>query len=98
MKPLIMTIKSVMLGLGVASVASIGLANAADMAVKAQRSIMSPEPITAWSGFYVGLNGGWGWGSTDHALTVGTGLSSGSFDVDGGVLGGTLGYNQQFGQ
>jgi outer membrane immunogenic protein len=72
-------------------------ASAADMAVKAVAPLYSPVPMSRWSGFYVGINGGYGWGSTDHTVTLAAGLSSGSFDVSGGILGGTFGYNQQFG-
>ncbi|MEI9805540.1 MAG: outer membrane protein [Pseudolabrys sp.] len=46
-----------------------------------------------WSGFYVGLNGGYGWGTStwsNAALTD-------SFAVKGGLVGGTLGYNFQSG-
>ena len=46
-------------------------------------------PAFTWTGFYVGLNGGWGWGS----------LSSSNFSAPtGGVLGGQVGYNYQIGQ
>jgi outer membrane immunogenic protein len=86
------------MGLGIASAVACGSASAADMALKAQRSIFTPEPIITWSGFYVGLNGGLGWGSTEHIATINAGASSGSFDVDGGLIGGTFGYNRQFGQ
>jgi outer membrane immunogenic protein len=46
-----------------------------------------------WSGFYAGINGGYGWGSSDFSTAIGTG----SFDTDGGLVGGTLGYNWQLG-
>src|SRR5215468_2271954 len=49
-------------------------------------------PVYNWSGFYLGINGGGGWG--DSAWTGQTG----TFDVSGGLIGGTLGYNWQFGQ
>ncbi len=47
-----------------------------------------------WSGFYVGVNGGYGWGDTNHYFTA-TSLSAGDWDVNGGLVGGTLGYNWQ---
>jgi outer membrane immunogenic protein len=50
----------------------------------------------SWSGFYIGLNGGYGWGTSDWTLQ-GFGLSTGDFDVNGGVAGATLGYNLQTG-
>ncbi len=44
-----------------------------------------------WTGFYVGVNGGYGWGTSDWDFP-----SLGS-DPTGGVYGGTLGYNFQTG-
>jgi len=49
------------------------------------------NPIYTWTGFYVGINGGGGWGNSQW-----DGLNS--FDVSGGLIGGTVGYNWQFGQ
>jgi outer membrane immunogenic protein len=43
-----------------------------------------------WSGFYVGINGGGGWGSSNWNTTN-------SFDVSGGMAGGTAGFNWQAG-
>jgi outer membrane immunogenic protein len=54
------------------------------------------EPIATWQGFYIGLEGGGGWGHTTQTDT--TGFSSGRYDVSGGLVGGTLGYNWQFNQ
>lgn len=49
-------------------------------------------PAYNWSGFYLGLNGGGGWGhSWWRDATTGVGLSGGQF-------GGTAGYNWQLGQ
>jgi outer membrane immunogenic protein len=44
----------------------------------------------SWSGFYLGLNGGGGWGRSSWSTTNG-------FDVSGGLIGGTAGYNWQAG-
>lgn len=51
-------------------------------------------PAWSWTGPYVGINGGYGWGTSDFSAP----FSTGSFDIDGGVVGGTLGYNWQMGQ
>jgi len=48
-------------------------------------------PAYNWSGFYLGLNGGGGWGSSDWT-------TAGRFNTSGGVIGGTLGYNYQINQ
>jgi outer membrane immunogenic protein len=47
-----------------------------------------------WTGFYVGLNGGYGFGKTSWS---GGGLSTGDFNVNGALAGGTIGYNLQTG-
>jgi outer membrane immunogenic protein len=43
-----------------------------------------------WTGFYVGINGGGGWGTAAWD-------STGGYDVSGGLIGGTIGYNWQTG-
>ena len=50
---------------------------------------------TDWSGFYVGLEGGGNWGRSKHINN--TNAITSDFGVDGGMLGGTIGYNAQFG-
>ena len=47
-------------------------------------------PAYTWSGFYLGINGGGGWGTSAWD-------STGSFDISGGLVGGTVGYNYQIG-
>ncbi|MGH6771795.1 MAG: outer membrane protein [Xanthobacteraceae bacterium] len=56
-----------------------------------------PAPVRApvyglynWTGFYIGINGGGGWGHSDWT-------SAGGFDLNGGLIGGTIGYNWQSG-
>ncbi len=52
-------------------------------------------PVYNWGGIYVGINGGWGFGSAKWTAT-GNGTSvSGSDNDNGGVVGGTLGANWQ---
>ncbi len=48
------------------------------------------NPIYTWTGFYLGINGGGGWGRSQW-----DGVDT--FDVSGGLIGGTVGYNWQFG-
>jgi outer membrane immunogenic protein len=55
-----------------------------------------PEPYVApfgWTGAYVGINGGYGWGSSDWTSSV----TSGGTDPGGGQIGATIGYNLQYG-
>jgi outer membrane immunogenic protein len=47
-------------------------------------------PAYNWTGPYIGINGGGGWGSSTWGFTD-------SFGVSGGLIGGTLGYNWQTG-
>jgi outer membrane immunogenic protein len=48
------------------------------------------SPIYNWTGFYIGVNGGGGFGRSDWTRT-------GNFDLSGGLVGGTAGYNFQTG-
>jgi outer membrane immunogenic protein len=68
-------------------------ASAADLPVKAP--VQQPPAAFNWSGLYVGVQGGAGWG---HARqTDELPFDSGSFSIDGALIGGTLGYNWQSG-
>ena len=49
------------------------------------------NPIYNWTGFYLGINGGGGWGQSQWD-------GDRTFDVSGGLIGGTIGYNWQIGQ
>jgi outer membrane immunogenic protein len=48
------------------------------------------SPVYNWTGFYIGINGGGAWGHSDWD-------SAGSFNLSGGLVGGTVGYNWQTG-
>lgn len=69
-----------------------GSAIAADLPTRAP---IYKAPIAAaynWTGFYLGINGGGGWGRTTWAdPTPGTG----SYNTTGWLIGGTAGYNWQ---
>jgi outer membrane immunogenic protein len=77
-------------GAGVLAMAS--LANAADL--PRQMYSKAPPPMAApyynWTGFYIGINGGGAWGNSAWD-------STGGFDLSGGMIGGTIGYNWQTG-
>lgn len=80
---------------GVAGAAVVGTASAADLARRAPRRpvIKAPAYVPfSWTGFYLGVNGGYGFGRSKWS-----GLPA-SFDVNGGLVGGQLGYNWQLGQ
>jgi outer membrane immunogenic protein len=74
----------------------VGAANAADLA-RRHMPVKAPvytAPIYNWSGFYVGINGGGAWGKSNWSNPLG----SSSFNANGGLIGGTAGYNWQMGQ
>jgi len=85
----------------VAAFASNGVAHAADMGLPIAPPVYVPPPaVLSWTGPYVGLNGGGGWGTTDHTFTgvvAGLTASTGNFKTSGGLAGGTWGYNYQVG-
>ncbi len=79
---------------GVALIALAGTAAAADLPPGPgpyyKAPMYGPPPFT-WTGLYVGVNGGGGFGNSAWDTTS-------SFSTTGGVVGGTVGYNYQFGR
>ena len=53
----------------------------------------APVPLFTWNGFYLGINGGYGWGQSDWTSSV----TAGSTSPGGGLFGGTIGFNAQSG-
>ena len=86
-----------------ASILALGTA-AASAADLAPRYYKAPPPVVAavynWSGFYGGINGGWG---TSHNCWTNTAVfgvalpaaSEGCHDASGGTVGGQVGYRWQ---
>jgi outer membrane immunogenic protein len=66
---------------------------AADMSRPAFKAPSSAAPWN-WTGFYVGINGGYGFGKSNWTNVAGT---TGDFNVRGALAGGTIGYNLQTG-
>jgi outer membrane immunogenic protein len=82
----------------IASVAMLalgGAAAAADLPPAPGPAPYYKAPVYApaynWSGFYIGINGGGAWGSSDWT-------TPGRFNTSGGLVGGTIGYNYQINQ
>jgi outer membrane immunogenic protein len=75
--------------------AAVSAANAADLGRRGMpaKAPAYVEPVYNWTGFYAGINGGWGFGSSEWSAATATH----SFDIDGGLVGGTVGYNYQMG-
>ena len=66
---------------------------AADMPARgASPFLRTAPPAFSWSGFYVGLYGGAGWGSHDRSNDAGF---NNSYKSSGGLIGGLAGYNWQ---
>ncbi|MCX5493508.1 porin family protein [Kaistia dalseonensis] len=77
---------------GAAVLAMTGAASAADLTVEPAPVAPIVSPVFDWSGFYVGVHGGGGWGS------FGTSLANSFFDDASGAFGGAqIGYNYQTG-
>ncbi|MEZ0171536.1 outer membrane protein [Microvirga sp. TS319] len=79
-------------------------ASAADLARPAPPApIIAAPPIFTWTGFYAGVNAGWGWrNDNSQSVVIGAGAVPGTlfFDNnnDGGFTGGgQIGYNYQMG-
>jgi outer membrane immunogenic protein len=64
-------------------------------------AVLGPEtPNGLWNGFYLGLHGGYAWGTSDQTILAGPALVAGSsfdYDASGGVFGGQIGYLTQIG-
>lgn len=71
-------------------------ATAADLAVRA----MPSTPVAAvynWTGFYIGVNGGYAWGQQDPLGLISTRFDRTGFDLTGGMFGATAGAQIQQG-
>jgi outer membrane immunogenic protein len=84
---------------GIAAVTSLlaTSALAADLPVRTYtKAPVYVEPGYDWTGFYVGLNGGYSWGNASNTFTAGTlPVTTASQHMDGWVFGGQAGYNWQ---
>ncbi len=82
-------------------IAAAGLSQIALAADLPRRSasapMFSPTPVYNWTGIYVGLNGGGGWGHQDPLNLITNRFDGASVDFSGGVFGGTAGAQIQSG-
>src|SRR6185312_5392217 len=90
------TIAGVLSGVALSTMALATPGHAADLVQS------EPEAISSWTGFYVGVVGGFGSGESD-ADWIGTGTQTGlngygfSIDVDGPLIGGQIGADYDLG-
>lgn len=85
--------RTVLASLGLLAIAATAApVMAADLPVRplAKAPAYGPRAYN-WSGFYLGINGGYGFGTSSWTDTD-------KFKVNGGLVGGTAGYNWQVGQ
>lgn len=81
----------------VASLSGASPASAADLPVSPLYKAPTYIPaIFSWTGYYVGLSAGWGWGSS-HFIDPFSGTNVGSPRLSGFLVGGTTGINYQIG-
>lgn len=66
-----------------------GAAYAADL--PAETPFYSPAPASSWTGFYLGVHGGGGWGSQNPNTPA-------TFNIQGPYVGAQVGYNWQINQ
>jgi outer membrane immunogenic protein len=90
-------------------VAGAGAVSAADLPSRAaapMAPMMSAVPLFTWTGFYVGVQAGYGWGNDDDRFGDAFVLEDGALvpfeggfggDSDGFIAGAHIGYNVQFG-
>ncbi len=80
-------------GLALTALLVAGAASATDIfsAAPAYPSAFSPVPYYNWTGLYVGVNGGYGFGNPNwYDAEDGIG---GAYNARSGLVGGTIGYN-----
>jgi outer membrane immunogenic protein len=97
-----MSLKSILknaLAALVATAVIVPAAQAADLGGRPTSYKDEPDygpPRYLWTGLYTGLHAGYGWGKSSH--TDDLGVTTGDFDTEGFIGGGTLGYNIQNGR
>jgi len=89
--------KKLIVGAALAAISSAS-ASAADLPM--QQPYKSPPVVAAiynWTGIYVGVNGGYGWGTQDPLILFSNAFDRSSFNINGGMFGGTVGAQIQQG-
>lgn len=79
--------------------AAIGSASAfaADLPMQTYKSPPVVAQVYNWTGMYIGVNGGYGWGNQDPLNLISGQFDRSSFGISGGMVGGTVGAQIQQG-
>jgi outer membrane immunogenic protein len=88
--------KKIIVAAACVAISSAG-AFAADLPVQAYKSPPVMAQVYNWTGMYVGVNGGYGWGSQDPLTLLTNRFDRSSFNISGGMFGGTVGAQIQQG-
>ena len=85
--------------IGAAAIFAISSASvfAADLPTQAYKSAPMVAQVYNWTGFYVGVNGGYGWGTQDPLTLQSNRFDRTNFNINGGMFGGTIGAQIQQG-
>ncbi|ABS67390.1 porin [Xanthobacter versatilis] len=81
-----------------AAMVAAGAAQAADLATKMPVKAAPVAPAFSWTGFYIGAQGGYAWADNSFSNThdlYNTYANDASYTLDGGLVGGVIGYNYQ---
>jgi outer membrane immunogenic protein len=81
--------------------ASLAIASSSALAADLPTQSYKSPPVVAqvynWTGVYVGVNGGYGWGTQDPLILFSNRFDRTSLDINGGMIGGTIGAQIQQG-
>jgi outer membrane immunogenic protein len=88
--------KKLIAGAALAAI-SAASASAADLPMQSYKSAPVVAQVYNWTGFYVGVNGGYGWGTQDPMTPLSNRFDRTSFSTSGGMFGGTIGAQIQQG-
>ncbi len=88
--------KKLLIGAAIAAISSAS-AFAADLPMQTYKSAPVVAQVYNWTGWYVGVNGGYGWGTQDPLILFSNAFDRSSFNIGGGMFGGTVGAQIQQG-
>src|SRR5450432_3941618 len=88
--------KKLIIGVALATFSAAG-ALAADLPMQPYKSAPVVAQVYSWTGLYIGVNGGYGWGVQDPLTLVSNRFDRNSFNTSGGMFGGTMGAQIQQG-